>query len=121
MTSWPLAHPGGAFIVLLLHAWLAGQAAALPAGEARTVVLQAPVNTVVRAAAVPAGPERLLAEIVVGADAPEIVQGFAVAIRCGATKSMFDTTIGIHPTAAEELGTMRDRRPDPGVGASGAD
>ncbi len=52
---------------------------------------------------------------VVGADAPEIVQGFAVAVRCGATKAMFDTTVGIHPTAAEELVTMREKRPDPGV------
>jgi glutathione reductase (NADPH) len=50
---------------------------------------------------------------IVGADAPEIVQGFAVALRCGATKAMFDATVGIHPTAAEELVTMRDKRPDP--------
>jgi len=50
---------------------------------------------------------------VVGADAPEIVQGFAVAVRCGATKAQLDTTVGIHPTAAEELVTMRDKRPDP--------
>lgn len=49
----------------------------------------------------------------VGPDAPEIVQGFAVAIRCGATKKDFDRTIGIHPTAAEEFVTMRDKRPDP--------
>jgi len=44
---------------------------------------------------------------VVGMDAPEIVQGFAVAIKAGLTKQQFDTTIGIHPTAAEELVTMR--------------
>jgi glutathione reductase (NADPH) len=50
---------------------------------------------------------------VVGADAAEMVQGFAVAVRCGATKAQFDSTIGIHPTAAEELVTMRDKRPDP--------
>jgi len=43
----------------------------------------------------------------VGEDAPEIVQGFAVAIRCGATKAQLDRTIGIHPTAAEELLTLR--------------
>jgi glutathione reductase (NADPH) len=49
----------------------------------------------------------------VGADAPEIIQGFALAVRCGATKAMFDSTVGVHPTAAEELLTMRDRRPDP--------
>jgi glutathione reductase (NADPH) len=44
----------------------------------------------------------------VGDDAGEIVQGFAVAIRCGATKEDFDRTIGIHPTAAEEFVTMRE-------------
>jgi glutathione reductase (NADPH) len=43
----------------------------------------------------------------VGPDAGEIVQGFAVAIKMGATKSDFDATIGIHPTAAEEFVTMR--------------
>lgn len=43
----------------------------------------------------------------VGADAPEIVQGFAVAVKSGLTKEQFDQTIGIHPTAAEELVTMR--------------
>jgi len=51
----------------------------------------------------------------VGPDAPEIVQGFAVALKCGATKQQFDATVGIHPTAAEEFVTMRDKRPDPGV------
>ncbi|MEM1411063.1 MAG: glutathione-disulfide reductase [Pseudomonadota bacterium] len=44
---------------------------------------------------------------VVGPDAPEIVQGFAVALKWGLTKEQFDATIGIHPTAAEELVTMR--------------
>ena len=44
---------------------------------------------------------------VVGPDAPEIVQGFAVAVKSGLTKERFDCTIGIHPTAAEELVTMR--------------
>lgn len=44
---------------------------------------------------------------VVGMDAPEIVQGFAVAIKNGLTKQQFDRTTGIHPTAAEELVTMR--------------
>jgi glutathione reductase (NADPH) len=45
---------------------------------------------------------------IVGTDAPEIVQGFAVAVKSGLTKQQFDTTIGIHPTAAEELVTMRN-------------
>lgn len=44
---------------------------------------------------------------VVGPDAAEIVQGFAVAVKSGLTKAQFDATIGIHPTAAEELVTMR--------------
>jgi glutathione reductase (NADPH) len=45
---------------------------------------------------------------VVGPDAGEIVQGFAVAVKAGLTKEQFDATIGIHPTAAEELVTMRE-------------
>ncbi|NEN74840.1 glutathione-disulfide reductase [Pelistega sp. NLN82] len=43
----------------------------------------------------------------VGDDAGEIIQGFAVALKAGATKAIFDSTIGIHPTAAEEFVTMR--------------
>ena len=43
-----------------------------------------------------------------GADAGEIIQGFAVALTCGATKAQFDATVGIHPTTAEELVTMRE-------------
>ena len=42
-----------------------------------------------------------------GPDAPEIIQGMAIAIKAGATKKDFDATIGIHPTAAEEFVTMR--------------
>jgi glutathione reductase (NADPH) len=57
--------------------------------------------------------DRVLGIHVVGADAPEMVQGFAVALKCGVTKAVLDSTIGIHPTAAEELVTMRERRPDP--------
>ena len=57
--------------------------------------------------------DRVLGVHVVGPDAGEIVQGFAVALKCGATKAQFDATIGIHPTAAEELVTMRERCPDP--------
>ena len=41
-------------------------------------------------------------------DAGEILQGFAVALKAGATKADFDRTIGIHPTAAEEFVTMRE-------------
>lgn len=46
----------------------------------------------------------------VGAEAGEIIQGMAVAIKAGATKQVFDETIGIHPTAAEEFVTMRQAR-----------
>ncbi len=59
------------------------------------------------------GTDQVLGCHMVGADAPEIVQGLAVALKCGATKAQFDATIGIHPTAAEEFVTMRERRPDP--------
>jgi glutathione reductase (NADPH) len=45
----------------------------------------------------------------VGPDAPEIMQGIAIALKAGATKSHFDTTVGIHPSAAEEFVTMRTR------------
>src|SRR5450830_16008 len=51
--------------------------------------------------------DRVLGVHMVGADAGEIVQGFAVALQCGATKAQFDATIGIHPTSAEEFVTMR--------------
>jgi glutathione reductase (NADPH) len=44
---------------------------------------------------------------IAGEDAPEIVQGFAVAVKSGLRKDQFDATIGIHPTAAEELVTMK--------------
>ena len=44
----------------------------------------------------------------VGAEAGEIVQGFAVAMKAGATKALFDSTVGIHPTMAEEFVTMRE-------------
>ena len=47
-----------------------------------------------------------------GLDAPEIIQGLGIAMKCGATKAQFDATIGIHPSAAEEFVTMREKRPD---------
>ncbi|MFN0183348.1 MAG: glutathione-disulfide reductase [Aquabacterium sp.] len=43
----------------------------------------------------------------VGNDAPEILQGLAIAVNAGLTKAQFDATVGIHPTAAEEFVTMR--------------
>jgi glutathione reductase (NADPH) len=55
--------------------------------------------------------DRVVGLHMVGAEAGEIVQGFAVAMRAGATKAVFDGTIGIHPTAAEEFVTMREPMP----------
>ncbi len=55
--------------------------------------------------------DRVLGAHMVGQDAPEIIQGFAVAVKMGATKADFDATIGIHPTAAEEFVTLRTARP----------
>jgi glutathione reductase (NADPH) len=51
--------------------------------------------------------DRVLGAHMLGEDAPEIIQGLAVAIIAGASKADFDRTIGIHPTAAEEFVTLR--------------
>ena len=51
--------------------------------------------------------DRVLGCHMVGPEAAEIIQGLAVAIRAGATKQVFDETLGIHPSAAEEFVTMR--------------
>ncbi|WNF48820.1 glutathione-disulfide reductase [Pseudomonas sp. SG20056] len=56
---------------------------------------------------VDADTDRVLGCHMVGPDAGEIVQGLAVALKAGATKQLFDETIGVHPTAAEEFVTMR--------------
>lgn len=53
--------------------------------------------------------QRVLGAHMVGADAPEIIQGLAIAIRMGATKADFDATVALHPTAAEEFVTLRDK------------
>lgn len=54
------------------------------------------------------GPKRRVVGVhVVGPGADEMMQGFAVAVRMGATKEDFDDTVAIHPTSAEELVTMR--------------
>jgi glutathione reductase (NADPH) len=52
--------------------------------------------------------DRVIGLHMVGPDAGEIVQGFAVAMKAGATKALFDSTIGVHPTVAEEFVTMRE-------------
>ena len=53
---------------------------------------------------------RVIGLHLVGPDAGELIQGFAVAMNAGATKADFDRTIGIHPTLAEEFVTMRTKR-----------
>lgn len=52
--------------------------------------------------------DKIIGVHMVGSDAGEIIQGIAVALKAGATKAVFDSTIGIHPTAAEEFVTMRE-------------
>ena len=53
--------------------------------------------------------DRVLGVHMVGPDSPEIMQGFAVALKAGATKKVFDSTVGIHPSAAEEFVTLRTK------------
>ena len=55
--------------------------------------------------------QRVVGAHMIGADAGEIIQGVAIALKLGATKAQFDATIGIHPTAAEEFVTMREKSP----------
>ncbi|MGH7063951.1 MAG: FAD-dependent oxidoreductase, partial [Stellaceae bacterium] len=57
--------------------------------------------------------DRVLGCHMLGPDAPEIAQGLAIAIKCGATKKQFDQTVGIHPSAAEEFVTMREKTARP--------
>ena len=61
--------------------------------------------------------ERVLGAHMVGIDAPEILQGIAIALKAGATKRVFDETIGIHPTAAEEFVSLREKVPEEAVPA----
>ncbi len=56
------------------------------------------------------GSDRVLGMHMMGSEAGEIIQGFAAAMKCGLTKAQLDQTIGIHPTAAEEFVTMREKR-----------
>jgi glutathione reductase (NADPH) len=51
--------------------------------------------------------ERVVGIHVIGENADEMLQGFAVALSMGATKADFDNTLAIHPTSAEELVTMK--------------
>ena len=57
---------------------------------------------------VTAGPEqRIVGAHVIGEGADEMLQGFSVAVKMGATKRDFDDTVAIHPTTSEEFVTMR--------------
>ena len=56
-----------------------------------------------------AATDKIIGAHMLGEDAPEIMQGIAIAITAGATKADFDRTIGIHPTAAEEFVTLRSQ------------
>jgi glutathione reductase (NADPH) len=58
---------------------------------------------------VDAASQRVVGCHMVGPDAGEIIQGLAIAVKMGARKSDFDATIGVHPTAAEEFVTMRNK------------
>ena len=53
--------------------------------------------------------QRVVGAHMAGADAPEIIQGIAIAMKMGARKADIDATIGIHPTAAEEFVTLREK------------
>ena len=58
---------------------------------------------------VDAASDRIVGAHILGAEAGEIIQALAVAIKMGATKRDFDATMAVHPTAGEELVTMRTR------------
>jgi glutathione reductase (NADPH) len=60
---------------------------------------------------VDAASQRVVGAHMVGPDAPEIIQGIAIAVKAGLTKEQFDATVAVHPTAAEEFVTLRDKRP----------
>jgi len=53
--------------------------------------------------------QRVVGAHMLGPDAGEVIQGIAIAVKLGATKAQFDATLGIHPTAAEEFVTMREK------------
>jgi glutathione reductase (NADPH) len=57
---------------------------------------------------VDAASDRVVGAHMLGPEAGEIIQGVAIAVKCGATKAQLDATIGIHPTTAEEFVTLRE-------------
>jgi len=58
---------------------------------------------------VDAATQRVVGAHMVGVDAPEIIQGVAIAVKAGLTKAQLDATVGIHPTAGEEFVTLREK------------
>ena len=68
---------------------------------------------------VDAATERILGCHIVGPDAPEMIQMAAIAIKMGVTKAQWDDTCAVHPTAAEELVTMREPYAPPGLAMGG--
>jgi glutathione reductase (NADPH) len=54
--------------------------------------------------------QRVVGAHMVGPDAPEIIQGIAIAVKAGLSKGQFDATVALHPTAAEEFVTLREKR-----------
>jgi glutathione reductase (NADPH) len=65
--------------------------------------------------------QRVVGVHMAGPEAAETIQGIAIAVKMGATKAQFDATVGIHPTAAEEFVTMREKYLDPENAAEAAD
>ena len=117
--TFPRFDPANGVLVglqLSLNAHIEGQARAEYGDAVRVFssafvpMYYAPVTRKRRAAMklVTVGPEqRIVGLHVVGQGADEMLQGFAVAVRMGATKRDFDDTVAIHPTASEEFVTMR--------------
>jgi glutathione reductase (NADPH) len=68
---------------------------------------------------VDAATDRVVGCHVVGPDAPEMIQMAAIAIKMGVTKKQWDSTCAVHPTAAEELVTMREKYIHPELAMTG--
>ena len=97
MTDYYAAHPQrGRDVYLAASATVLGHVTSLIAEKQRAAIKL-----------VTLGPnERVIGLHIIGEGADELLQGFAVAIRMGATKRDFDETIAIHPTTAEEVVTL---------------
>ncbi|PNW78971.1 hypothetical protein CHLRE_09g396252v5 [Chlamydomonas reinhardtii] len=72
----------------------------------RNTISGSPIRTFMKIV-VDAASQKVVGMHMVGAEAAEIMQGFAVAVKVGATKQQLDSVVGIHPSAAEEFVTMR--------------